>query len=90
VDAAARDLIAARGYGDHFGHGTGHGLGREVHEGRYLSLVSEITLAAGMVSTVEPGIYLEGWGGVRIEDDVVVKETGCELLTHAPKELIEL
>jgi Xaa-Pro aminopeptidase len=90
VDAVARDLITARGYGEQFGHGTGHGLGREVHDGGSLSVRSENTLAPGMVMTVEPGIYIDGWGGVRIEDDVVVTENGCERLTHAPKQLIEL
>jgi Xaa-Pro aminopeptidase len=91
VDAVARELITARGYGDHFGHGLGHGLGRSVHEGtRVLSTRSEVTLQRGMVVTVEPGIYIEGWGGVRIEDNVVVTDTGCELLTHSPKQLIEL
>jgi Xaa-Pro aminopeptidase len=90
VDAAARDLITARGFGEQFGHGTGHGLGRAVHDGGSLSVRSETVLAPGMVMTVEPGIYVDGWGGVRIEDDVVVTEDGCEILTHAPKQLIEL
>jgi Xaa-Pro aminopeptidase len=90
VDAAARDLITARGFGENFGHGTGHGLGRVVHDHPGLSVHSELILAPGMVLTVEPGIYVEGWGGVRIEDDIVVTETGCEILTHAPKHLIEL
>ena len=90
VDSAARDLITARGYGEHFGHGLGHGLGRHVHDHVALGQTSELTLAAGMVITVEPGIYIEGWGGIRIEDDVLVTETGREVLTHAPKELIEL
>jgi Xaa-Pro aminopeptidase len=90
VDAVARDLITARGFGEHFGHGTGHSLGRAVHDGGGLSVRSETILAPGMVMTVEPGIYLDGWGGVRIEDDVVVTENGCEILTHAPKQLIEL
>ena len=90
ADQVARDRIAARGYGDYFGHGLGHGLGRHVHDGGGLSQRIDMTLAAGMVLTVEPGIYLEDWGGVRIEDDVVLRETGAEILTHAPKELIEI
>jgi Xaa-Pro aminopeptidase len=90
VDAKARDLITARGFGEKFGHGTGHGLGRDVHDHPGFSVQSELTLAAGMVLTVEPGIYIEEWGGVRIEDDVVVTGTGCEILTSAPKHLIEL
>ena len=90
ADALARDVITAAGYGEHFGHGLGHSLGRRCHDGPGLSSRSDITLAPGMVMTVEPGIYLEGWGGVRIEDDVVITESGCERLTHAPKELLEL
>jgi Xaa-Pro aminopeptidase len=90
VDQVARDLIAAAGYGDHFGHGLGHGIGRTVHDHVALSQRSELTLAPGMVVTVEPGIYIEGWGGVRIEDDVLVTENGREVLTHAPKHLIEV
>jgi len=90
VDAAARELLAARGLGDAFKHGLGHGLGLMVHDHPALSPREELTLQAGMVLTVEPGVYLEGWGGVRIEDDVVVTESGCEVLTHAPKELIAL
>lgn len=90
VDSAARDVIAARGYGDQFSHGLGHGLGLHIHDHIALSQRSEVKLEAGMVVTVEPGIYLEGWGGVRIEDDVLVTETGCEILTHAPKHLIEV
>jgi Xaa-Pro aminopeptidase len=90
VDSVARDLIAARGYGENFGHGLGHGLGRSIHDHAALSQRSDVTLQPGMVVTVEPGIYIDGWGGVRIEDDVVVTEEGCEILTHAPKRLIEL
>lgn len=90
VDAVARDVIAARGYGDHFGHSLGHGLGRKVHDHRALTPHHDVTLETGMVVTVEPGVYLEGWGGVRIEDDVVVTQDGCEILTFAPKELIEI
>jgi Xaa-Pro aminopeptidase len=90
ADQVARGLIAARGYGDAFGHGLGHSLGRHVHDGGGLSQRVDMTLAAGMVLTVEPGIYLENWGGVRIEDDVVLRDGGAELLTHAPKALIEV
>lgn len=90
VDALARDIIEAKGYGENFGHGLGHGLGLEVHEGPRLSKKSEETLVPGMVTTVEPGIYVPGWGGVRIEDDVVVKDGGCDNLTGASKELIEV
>jgi Xaa-Pro aminopeptidase len=90
VDAAARDVIAEAGFGDAFGHGLGHGVGLLVHEAPRLSpLASEDdTLEAGNVVTVEPGIYLEGLGGVRIEDLVVVRDDGAEVLTAFPKELV--
>lgn len=91
VDAAARDLIAQGGHKEHFGHGLGHGVGLEVHEAPRLSPLSDDTLQPGMVVTVEPGVYLPGFGGVRIEDLVVVTEDGCDLLTTLPKErLIEV
>ena len=88
VDEVARGLIREAGYGEYFGHGLGHGVGLEIHEKpRY---VDEITLEEGMVITDEPGIYLPGFGGVRIEDMVVVTADGCRNLTSSPKELIEL
>ena len=90
VDAVARDFIKAAGHEEHFGHGLGHALGRQVHDGPGFSIRSDITLAPGMVITVEPGIYIPKWGGVRIEDDIVVTESGCRVLTHSTKELLVL
>jgi Xaa-Pro aminopeptidase len=90
ADALARDALTARGFGEAFGHGLGHGLGIEVHEAPRLSRVSEGRLPAGSVVTIEPGVYLQGWGGVRIEDDVHLAEGGAELLTDFPRDLIEL
>ncbi|KAF1086548.1 putative peptidase [Sporotomaculum syntrophicum] len=91
VDKAAREIITAHGYGEYFGHGTGHGVGLAVHEGPSLSARDDTVLQAGMVVTVEPGIYLPGRGGVRIEDSVLVEQNGCRLLTGSPKDrLIEL
>jgi Xaa-Pro aminopeptidase len=87
VDAVARELIDAAGHGDHFGHGLGHGVGLEVHEGPRLAQRSEAVLEAGNVVTVEPGVYLPGELGVRIEDLVVVTDSGCEILTGVSKEL---
>jgi Xaa-Pro aminopeptidase len=89
-DAIARDIIAAAGYGDRFGHGTGHAVGLEIHENPRLSLQCDTVLEPGMVVTVEPGIYLPGLGGVRIEDDVVITETGVRVLTRASKEFLEI
>lgn len=87
VDGAARKVITDAGYGDKFGHGLGHGIGLQVHESPRLSAISKGTLQAGMVVTVEPGIYLPGEFGVRIEDDVLVTETGHEVLSSLPKGL---
>ena len=90
ADAIARDALIARGFGEAFGHGLGHGLGIEVHEAPRLSRAAEGSLPEGSVVTIEPGVYLPGWGGVRIEDDVHLTAGGAELLTDFPRELIEL
>ena len=74
----------------YFGHGLGHGLGRVVHDGGRLSPTSTDIIAPGQIWTIEPGVYIEGFGGVRIEDDVLIKEDGIEILTHSPKELMVL
>src|SRR5699024_2374439 len=90
ADALTRDYITEKGYGKYFGHSTGHGLGMEVHEGPGLSYRSDVKLKPNMVVTVEPGIYVPDNGGCRIEDDIVITETGNERLTHSTKELIQL
>lgn len=89
VDAVARQLIADAGYGDYFGHGLGHGIGLDVHE-EYprLSKRGEVELQPGMVCSVEPGIYIPDWGGIRIEDLVVVQADGCRVLTKSDKTLL--
>ncbi|MCL2492824.1 MAG: aminopeptidase P family protein [Clostridiales bacterium] len=81
LDAVCRTIIAEAGYGEYFVHTTGHGVGTEVHEDPRIGKESEEILAAGMVVTIEPGIYIEGWGGVRIEDTAVILESGCEVIT---------
>ncbi|WP_088035723.1 M24 family metallopeptidase [Evansella clarkii] len=90
ADALTRDHITDKGYGQYFGHSTGHGLGMEVHEGPGLSYKSDTVLEPGMVVTVEPGIYIAGLGGTRIEDDIVITENGNEILSKSSKELIIL
>jgi Xaa-Pro aminopeptidase len=90
ADALARRVIADAGYGDNFGHGLGHGVGIDIHEAPRLSIESTDTLEVGNVVTIEPGIYLPGVGGVRIEDLAVVRDDGLELLTSFPKDLIEV
>lgn len=87
LDAVARTIIEAAGHGEHFGHGLGHGVGLEIHEGPRLSKQGEDALAAGMVVTVEPGVYVPGAVGVRIEDLVIVTDDGAEVVSTLPKEL---
>ncbi|WP_068775273.1 Xaa-Pro peptidase family protein [Paenibacillus sp. FJAT-26967] len=89
-DALCRDIIAQHGYADNFGHSTGHGLGMEVHENPRLAKGYPVILEPGMVVTVEPGIYIPGFGGVRIEDDVIIEPEGIRLLTHSSKEFITI
>lgn len=86
IDAVARDFITSKGYGQNFSHNLGHNLPKS--DGPGFTPTSDTVLKPGMVLTVEPGIYIEGWGGIRIEDDIVVTETGCEILTKFTKEII--
>ncbi len=90
IDAIARDIITKAGYGDYFGHGLGHSVGLDIHENPRFSSAEEQMITEGMVITVEPGIYLPGFGGVRIEDMVVVTSDGYENFTHSPKGLISI
>lgn len=85
LDQAARKLITSKGYGDNFGHGLGHGVGLEVHEGPVLNTESKAVLKENMVITIEPGVYIENFGGIRIEDMVLVKKNGCEILNNSSK-----
>jgi Xaa-Pro aminopeptidase len=87
VDKAARDYINNAGYGEYFFHRTGHGLGLSVHEEPYITSVNDLVLEEGMTFTIEPGIYLDGIGGIRIEDDILVTKDGCRVLTSYPKNL---
>lgn len=90
VDAVARQIIADAGYGQYFTHGTGHGVGLEIHEGPRLSATGNVSLEAGMIVTIEPGIYIPGLGGVRIEDMAVITPDGYELLSHSPKQFLTI
>jgi Xaa-Pro aminopeptidase len=90
ADALARDYIAARGHGELFGHSLGHGIGLEVHEAPRLARTAEAVLPAGAVVTIEPGVYIPGWGGVRVEDDVHLAAAGPQILTHFTRDLLEL
>jgi Xaa-Pro aminopeptidase len=90
VDAVARRVIEGAGFGKHFSHGLGHGIGLNIHETPRLSAISQSELKPGMVVTVEPGIYLEGWGGVRIEDDCLVTRQGVEVLTNVPRDFTQV
>ncbi|PGO28551.1 Xaa-Pro dipeptidase [Bacillus cereus] len=90
ADALTRDYITEKGYGEYFGHSTGHGIGLEIHEAPGLAFRSDTVLEPGMAVTVEPGIYIPGVGGVRIEDDIIVTSEGNEVITKSPKELIIL
>jgi Xaa-Pro aminopeptidase len=87
VDAVARSVIENAGFGQFFDHGLGHGIGMDIHEAPRVRKGSNVTLEPGMVITVEPGVYLPDWGGIRIEDDVLVTPNGCEVLSHVPKSL---
>ena len=88
VDAVVRNFFNEKGYAEYFGHGLGHGIGLEIHELPYLSGMSQIELKENMIVTAEPGLYFDSWGGVRIEDDVLVTGKGCEILNKSSKELI--
>jgi Xaa-Pro aminopeptidase len=90
LDKVARDIIKRAGYDKYFGHGLGHGIGGLIHDSPLINPRNQQLLETGMVITIEPGIYIPNWGGVRIEDDVVITKKGCEILTKAEKKLLEL
>lgn len=88
VDSVAREFLAEAGYSDYFVHSLGHGVGLAVHEAPRIAQQEDLVLESGMVITIEPGVYIPQWGGVRIEDTVLVKEDGCEILTPVTKDLV--
>ena len=90
LDAVCRVYIKEHGYTKEFNHGTGHGVGLEIHEEPVANTKSDTVFTENMIITVEPGIYITGTIGLRIEDSVIVKSDGYEVLTHSPKELIEI
>jgi Xaa-Pro aminopeptidase len=90
VDRAARSTLKRHGLEREFVHSTGHGLGLEIHEPPRIGRKDKMKLEAGMAVTIEPGIYIEGWGGIRIEDTVLVTANGCEILTPTSKSLREI
>jgi len=90
LDRTAREVIKRAGYGKYFGHGLGHGIGVLIHDNPAVNPTNQLPLEPGMVVTIEPGIYIPNWGGVRIEDDVLISQRGCEVLTTAERNLIEL
>jgi Xaa-Pro aminopeptidase len=90
LDKTARDFIKQAGYGKYFGHGLGHGIGLQVHDNPAVNPTNQLLLEPGMVITIEPGIYIPNWGGVRIEDDVLITPRGCQVLNTSPRELIVL
>ncbi len=90
LDKVGRDIIKKAGYQEYFGHGLGHGIGLLVHDSPGVGTKSQEVLKPGMVITIEPGVYIPGWGGVRIEDDVLITRNGCKILTHIDRELLEL
>ena len=86
IDALARNVITKGGHGSHFGHGLGHGVGLDIHEGPRFSIRDKTAVPAHVIVTVEPGVYLPEWGGIRIEDLVYLTESGCQFLSHSPKD----
>ena len=90
ADSIARNVLENAGYGERFVHSLGHGVGLDVHENPYLSKRSATVLQKNSIVTIEPGVYIPGWGGIRIEDMAVITDSGCDNLTKAPKRLIEL